>query len=99
MKKKTKNDFFQGGFLGTLLRWQQCQCVKCAQIRSFFLSVFCRIRTEYGPEKIPYLDIFHAVCIQHIPNNLREEDCKVLRGCFSDKKYLFQNIRVFGFIK
>ena len=24
------------------------RCVKCVQIRSFFLSVFSRIRTEYG---------------------------------------------------
>ena len=34
---------------------------KCVQTRSFFWSVFSRIRTEYGPEKIPYLDTFHAV--------------------------------------
>ena len=43
-------------------------CVKSAQIRSFFCSVFSCIRTEYGdlrskyrPEKIPYLDTFRAV--------------------------------------
>ena len=46
--------------------------VKSAQIRSFFWSVFSRIRIEYlfvlipnagkyGPEKTPYLDNFHAV--------------------------------------
>ena len=36
-------------------------CVQSAQIRSFFWSVFSRIRTKYGPEKTPYLDTFHAV--------------------------------------
>ena len=49
-------------------------CVKSAQILSFFWSVFSHIRTEYGeilrispyagkcgPEKTPYLDTFHAV--------------------------------------
>ena len=50
-------------------------CVKCVQIRSFFWSVFSRIRTEYreylsvsspnagkyGLEKTPDLDTFHAV--------------------------------------
>ena len=36
-------------------------CVKSVRIRSFFWSeVFC-IRTEYGPEKAPYLDTFHLV--------------------------------------
>ena len=50
--------------------------MKSVQIRSFFWSVFPRIRTEhgeilvfcpnagkYGPEKTPYLDTFHAVNI------------------------------------
>ena len=37
------------------------QCVKSVQIRSFFYSVFSRIRTEYGPEKTRYLDTFHTV--------------------------------------
>ena len=43
-------------------------CVKIVKIRSFFWSVFSRIRTEYGPnagkygpEKTPCLDTFHAV--------------------------------------
>ena len=36
-------------------------CVKNVQIRSFFWSVFSCIRTEYEPEKTPYLDTFHAV--------------------------------------
>ena len=40
-------------------------CVKRVQIRSFFWSVFSRMRTEnvgkYGPEITPYLDTFHAV--------------------------------------
>ena len=35
--------------------------MKCFQIWSFFWSVFSRTRTEYGPEKILYLDTFHAV--------------------------------------
>ena len=37
--------------------------VKSVQIRSFFWSVFSRIyiRTEYGPEKTPYLDTFHVL--------------------------------------
>ena len=37
------------------------QCVKCVQIRSFFWSIFFRIRTEHGPEKTPYFETFHAV--------------------------------------
>ena len=40
-------------------------CVKSVQIRSFFWSVFSRIRTEfdseYGREKAPDLDTFHTV--------------------------------------
>ena len=36
-------------------------CVKSVQIRSYFWSVFSRIRTEYGPEITPYLDTFHEV--------------------------------------
>ena len=35
-------------------------CVNSVQIPSFFWSVFSRIWTEYGPEKTPYLDTFHA---------------------------------------
>ena len=30
------------------------------QIRSYFWSVFSRIRTEYGPEITPYLNTIHA---------------------------------------
>ena len=37
--------------------------MKSAQIRSYFWSVFSRIRTEYGPEKTPYLDKFHTALI------------------------------------
>ena len=33
-------------------------CVKSVQI---LWSVFSCIRTEYGPEKTPYLDTLHAV--------------------------------------
>ena len=56
---------------------QNYHCVKSAQIRSFFGSVFRRIRIEYGdllsvfspnmgkygPEKTPYLDTFHTVYV------------------------------------
>ena len=35
-------------------------CVKSVQIPSFF-SVFSPNTGKYGPEKIPYLDTFHAV--------------------------------------
>ena len=35
--------------------------VKSVQIRSFFWFVFFCIWIEYGPEKTPYLDTFHAV--------------------------------------
>ena len=44
---------------------QPSHWVKCVQIRSFFWFVFSRIRTEYGPEKTPYLDSFHAVSNQN----------------------------------
>ena len=47
---------------------QTIHCVKSAQIRSFFRSVFSRNRTKYGsnvgkygPEKTPYLGTLHAV--------------------------------------
>ena len=43
-----------------------CICVKSVQIRIFFWSLFSCIWTEYGPEKIPYLDNFHVVCISHL---------------------------------
>ena len=57
-----ENQTFYGAFL----------CVKSAQIWSFLWSVFSRFRIEYGdlrspkrgtygPEKIPYLDMFRAV--------------------------------------
>ena len=35
--------------------------VKSVQIRRFFWSAFSRIRTQYRPEKTPYLETFHAV--------------------------------------
>ena len=56
-------------------------CVKTVQIRSFFWSIFSRIRTEYGteyltvfspnagkygPEKTSYLDTCHAVSHQKV---------------------------------
>ena len=39
-------------------------CVKSVQMRSYFWSVFSCIRTEYGPEIIPYLDTFHMVLLR-----------------------------------
>ena len=36
-------------------------CIKSVQIRSLFWSAFSCIQTKCGPEKTPYLDIFHAV--------------------------------------
>ena len=39
-----------------------CHCVKSVQTRSFIWSVFSPNAGEYGPEKTPYLDTFHAVC-------------------------------------
>ena len=44
---------------------QPSHWVKCVQTRSFFWSVFSRIRTEYEPEKTPYLDSFQAVSNQN----------------------------------
>ena len=40
-------------------------------------------------------------CIQNIPkrSQVKQIASKVLRGCFSDKKYVFENIRVFNFTK
>ena len=46
-----------------LQNYSHVHCVKIIQIRSFFWSVFSRIRTEYGPEITPYLDTFHALVI------------------------------------
>ena len=48
-------------FLIVTLLTGSYHCMKSVQIRSFFWSVFFRTRTEYGPEKTPYLDTFHAV--------------------------------------
>ena len=47
--------------LQTIWRSTSLYCMKSVQIRSFFWSVFYCIRTEYGPEKSPYLVTFHAV--------------------------------------
>ena len=33
---------------GSRKRFYSTHCVKCVQIRSFFWTVFSRIRTEYG---------------------------------------------------
>ena len=37
--------------------------VESVKMRSYFLSISSRFRTEYGPEIILYLDIFHAVIV------------------------------------
>ena len=39
---------FSGHFQPALRQLQSRHCVKSVRIRSFFWSVFCRIRTEYG---------------------------------------------------
>ena len=39
-------------------------CLKSFQIRTFFWSVFSRIRTECGPEKTAYFD----TCYAELPN-------------------------------
>ena len=39
----------------------QNDCVKSAQIRSYFWSVFSPNSGKCGPEITPYLDTFHAV--------------------------------------
>ena len=49
--------------LEKLLASKTLHYVKCVQARSFFWSIFSRIRTEYGPEKTPYLDTFHVVLL------------------------------------
>ena len=36
-------------------------CVESVQLRRFYSSVFRPNKGKYGPEKIPYLDTFHAV--------------------------------------
>ena len=38
-------------------------CVKSVQIRSFFWSVFSRIRTEYGSEKLRIWTLFTQYCL------------------------------------
>ena len=48
----------------TILEYYVLHYVKSAQIRIFFWSVFSPIRAEYGPEKAPYLDLFHAVLVE-----------------------------------
>ena len=53
--QKAKSYRHYQGYLNT---WHY---VKSVQIRSFFWSVFSRIRTEYGPEKTPYLNIFRTM--------------------------------------
>ena len=55
LRQKAKSYRHYQGYLNT------GHYVKSVQIRSFFWFVFSRIRTEYGPEKTPYLDIFHTV--------------------------------------
>ena len=58
--------------------------IRSVHIQSFFWSVFSCIWTEYGPEKTPYLNTFHAMCIL-----LRDEGkiiflfLFVLHACFS----------------
>ena len=39
-------------------------CEMCPN-KEIFWSVFSHIWTEYGPEKTPYLDTFHAVTVSN----------------------------------
>ena len=48
-------------------------CVESVQIRSYFWSVFSRIRGEYGPEITPNLDTFHAVMV--LPQKILAKEC------------------------
>ena len=51
-------------------------CVKSVQIRSFFWSVFCCIRTR----KTPYLDTFYAVCRHLRARSVIENAFGILRA-------------------
>ena len=75
--------------------------MKSVQIRSFFWSVFSRIRTEYGeirrispnvgkygPEKTPYLDTFHAVISV---DNLKSWVLKSLKNTLLRDLLIFQS--------
>ena len=69
MKNNSNRKFF------SIFLKPDIHCVKSVQVRSFFWSVFSRIRTEYGevlrenagnagkygPKITPCLDTFHAV--------------------------------------
>ena len=44
-----------------ITKMHRLHCVKSVQIRSYFWSVFSPNTGEFGPEKTPYLDTFHAV--------------------------------------
>ena len=74
--------------------------MKSVQIRSYFWSVFCRLRTDtkylsvfsanagkYGPEISPYLDTFHAVYGLDILRNFYDQNMGL-----ADSVYLFVNI-------
>ena len=88
-----------------------CHCVKCLQIRSFFrsvfphldwirrdyLSVFSLNAGKYGTEKTPYLDTFHAVCV-NIPwygfSQTRNFPWTESRFCPYTQKYVSEKIRI-----
>ena len=48
-------------------------CLKSVQIRSFFWSVFSPNTGKYGPEKNPYLNIFHC---ENSKTKVRKIICK-----------------------
>ena len=49
----------------------------------FFWSAFSFIRTEYGPEKTPYLDTFQAVVFSRI-----RTESKILSKILSEKTHI-----------
>ena len=62
--------------------------MKSVQIRRFFCSVFFRIRTEYGPEKTPYFNIFQTV--DNLNTNMlydKTHTCHELHSDQSNSKY------------
>ena len=83
------------------LQWNcRFHCVKSVQIRSFFCSVIC-IRTEYRPEKTPYLDTFHAGLMACDKSAKKFRTCRIaMMSCFwkmlNYKRASFSNACSFG---
>ena len=65
-QKRKRNSSFQtlsGVIENGKITWSGCKShyLKSVQIRSFFWSVFSPNAGKDGPEKTPYLDIFHGM--------------------------------------